>query len=294
MPGSEHPTASDRWRDYLHRFHADRPAITESLLAGSTACGLGSPYDWLVSGVGRMVDDTVCLDVGCGSAPMHPRLPTGRFVGVDVARAELHAATALGRRPVLQASATALPLGDDSVDVLVASMSLMVMEPVEQAVAEMARVARPGAPVGIILPTGWPVRPRDAVLVLALAASLRGLPSPGQVIDLRLPRLLRAAGFAVVANQARRFAWSLADERDAAVLVDSLYLPGYPPSRTAAAVAALTRLAGPGVQFPVPIRRVLARRVPGRPAPAPRRTRARGVPPSRRTGSPCGADRIDR
>lgn len=253
------PIAGSAWHDYVTRFHRERPAITEALLAHTRRGDVGSPYDWLVRGVTH-AENATWVDLGCGSAPIHPRQRAARYVGVDVSAAELAVAASVGRSALVRATATGLPLAAETADVVSAAMSLMLLDPTARAMAEIARVAKPGAVLAVIVPTGWPVAVRDARGLLTMTTALRDIPSAGGVVELRLPRLMRAAGFDVLDNRALRFSYRLADEHDVRLLIESLHLPNVSTRRMDAAVTALARRAGPGADFPVPIRRLLARR----------------------------------
>jgi 2-polyprenyl-6-hydroxyphenyl methylase/3-demethylubiquinone-9 3-methyltransferase len=89
--------------------------------------------------------DEVLLDAGCGGGLLapHVRRLWYRHVGVDVRRAGLEQSAARGVAPVL-GDATALPLADDSIDVVVAGELLEHVTDLPSTVAELARVLRPG------------------------------------------------------------------------------------------------------------------------------------------------------
>jgi 2-polyprenyl-6-hydroxyphenyl methylase/3-demethylubiquinone-9 3-methyltransferase len=89
--------------------------------------------------------DEVLLDAGCGGGLLapHVRRLGYRHVGVDVRRAGLEQSAARGVAPVL-GDATALPLADDSIDVVVAGELLEHVTDLPSTVAELARVLRPG------------------------------------------------------------------------------------------------------------------------------------------------------
>jgi ubiquinone/menaquinone biosynthesis C-methylase UbiE len=106
------------------------------------------------------------LDVGCGLAHLSCELAldvgtAGRIVGID-ASADMVAGAAeraarLGvadRVEVRQGDATALDLPDASVDFAVAVQSYSYVPRVEQAIAEAARVLRPGGRLAV-LETDW-------------------------------------------------------------------------------------------------------------------------------------------
>jgi SAM-dependent methyltransferase len=87
------------------------------------------------------------LDLGCGEGRAGRLLLAAgrRVLGIErsptLARA---AATGSPALPVAQADAAKLPLGDGCVGLVVASMSLLDMDDFEGAIAETARVLRPG------------------------------------------------------------------------------------------------------------------------------------------------------
>jgi len=93
------PRASRHWETYVQGFHHEHAGITERVLCAARGAG-GTPYSWVLGGVpsvGRV------LDIGCGSAPLGPALP-GRYLGIDLAAAELAAARAHGLPGLLAAA----------------------------------------------------------------------------------------------------------------------------------------------------------------------------------------------
>lgn len=96
----------------------------------------------------------ILLDVGCGSGQtmrwFHRIRPGWRTVGLDVAPEGLAAATALGVRSVMRASALHIPLRTASVD-LVITLDVLQHLPLaggdRQAMNEVARVVKPGGHV---------------------------------------------------------------------------------------------------------------------------------------------------
>lgn len=89
------------------------------------------------------------LEVGCGTGLVLARL--AKFArhaqGIDLSEGMLEHARRRGL-PVCQGSATALPFADESFDVTCSFKVLAHIPAIEQALAEMARVTRPG---GMIL-----------------------------------------------------------------------------------------------------------------------------------------------
>ncbi len=106
------------------------------------------------------------VDVGCGLAHLAIELaqevgPTGRIVGFDnsetmvAAARERVAAAGLGDRiAVSQCDATTLDLADDSADFVAVAQVYSYVPEVARAVAEAARVLRPGGRLAV-LETDW-------------------------------------------------------------------------------------------------------------------------------------------
>ena len=249
-----------RWQAYLQRYHAQAPGVTEAAFEHVADPSVGSPYEWLVAALpGRLGD---VLDVACGNAALQPRLRGATsYLGVDLSAAELAEARERGRGPVTRGDARTLPVPDASVDTVVSSMGLMLVDPLRAGVGEIARVLRPGGTVGVLLPALGPLRPGDLRPLLALSRHLRGPGSmPHRVGRARLRRVAREAGLAVVHTATRRFAFPLRTADDARLAVRALYTPGRTTGQLAAAEAALARLAGPGRELPVPLLRVVLRK----------------------------------
>ncbi|MBX3726568.1 MAG: malonyl-ACP O-methyltransferase BioC [Xanthomonadales bacterium] len=95
---------------------------------------------------------SVVLDVGCGpgraTAALARRWRDARVIGVDLALPMLRLARRargwLRRQPVVCADANRLPLPDASVDLLFSSLCLQWLGDPQAALAEFARVLRPG------------------------------------------------------------------------------------------------------------------------------------------------------
>lgn len=87
------------------------------------------------------------LDLGCGEGRIGRLLHTvgHQLIGLDSAQSlTAHAREAGHYQRVLTADAAAIPLDDDSVDLVVAFMSLHDMDDPAGAIAESARVLEPG------------------------------------------------------------------------------------------------------------------------------------------------------
>jgi SAM-dependent methyltransferase len=110
------------------------------------------------------------LDVGCGNgtylAELVRRGHTGPIVGIDrspamARRSAAHAATAI-------ADAQALPLADDSVDVVLSMHMLYHVPDIDRAISELRRVVRPGGTA--MVTTNGPGHTREVKQLFAAAA----------------------------------------------------------------------------------------------------------------------------
>ena len=247
------------WADYVHTFHADHPGITEQAFRHAAHSVLGTPYDWLL----RAIDAPLgrVLDVACGNAALLPRLDKHEsYLGIDTSEHEIARARTLGRGPVTLADARALPLADDSVDTVLSSMGLMLIDPVQDALREIRRVLVPGGMLAVLVPSLWPVSLRDARLGLPLALSLRGPGSmPQQLWAHRLRGVMHDAGLEMVDAARDRFPFPVHRPEHASLAIRSLYTPGRSPHTLGRAERLLARLSGPGGELPVPLLRVVAR-----------------------------------
>ncbi len=249
--------ADDRWAAYIAEYHAGNPGITETAFEHARDAALGTPHDWLAAVLPGRVG--AVLDVACGSAPMFDRLEHDSYLGVDLSSAELDLARARGRGPVVMVDARRLPLPDASVDTVVCSMGLMLVQPVEDAVQEIARVLRPGGRFALLLPSLGPVALRDLRPIAALTAALRGPGAMPQRLGARRIRtVLAAAGLAVQAQQRHRFAFALRGPDDVRLAVSALYTPGRSARRLRRAEDRLSRYAGVDGEIGLPLLRVLA------------------------------------
>jgi len=121
----------------------------------SSFAGVGNPH-----AIDRIPAGAVVVDIGCGAgtdllvAAMRTG-PTGRAIGVDMTEAmrrratEGAAACGLTNVDVRPGDATRLPLDDASVDVVISNGVLNLVPEKERAVAEIARVLKPGGRVQI-------------------------------------------------------------------------------------------------------------------------------------------------
>lgn len=246
--------SSTEWREYLAGFHADNAGITEELLAHTTD-GDVDPYRWLAS---QVRPSARVLDLACGSGPLE-RLHPGPWVGVDVSHHELERARGAGAEPVLVADGTALPFVSGVFDTVVCSMALMLIQPIEMALSEVARVLTAGGRLVALLPTNKPLNAGDAVRYGQLLAAIRGrLRYPNDAALADAEAVLASAGLSPVADERRRFECHVADAHTAALCVSSLYLPDTPADRIERAFDVTRRWIGHTIG--VPLRLMVAER----------------------------------
>ncbi|MEU9245384.1 class I SAM-dependent methyltransferase [Streptomyces sp. NPDC048385] len=243
----------DGWRRYLAAYHDERPGITERFLDRADA----SPYAWLAEPLHGC--DGLVLDLACGSAPLRPLLQEAAWLGIDASPGELATAARAGRGPLIRADAARLPLADGSVAAVAAAMCLPVVTPLEQVLAEVRRVLRPGGVLAALVPSTRGLSPAGAARWVRVMATLRAVrqPWPNPQARDRLAPLLRQAGFQVIADEPKVFTLTLIGAPDARLLVDALYLPSTDPARIRSAKQQLGRWAMPGRRLELPLRRVV-------------------------------------
>ncbi|WP_207954188.1 class I SAM-dependent methyltransferase [Saccharopolyspora elongata] len=219
-----------------------------------------SPYGWLAEPLHDI--SGLIVDIGCGTAPTREHLIGRRWVGVDLSSSELAVAVAAGRCPLVQARADALPVADNAADAVCAAMSLQVLTPLSAALAEIARILRPGGLLAALVPSRLGFAPRGwlgwASVLNALGVTSHPWLNP-RVCD-GVVKVLGRRSFEIVSSHRRTFLFPISTGEAAELLVDSLYLPGTSADRIAAAKHTLGAWARPGRTLPLPLRRVVARR----------------------------------
>lgn len=147
------------------------PAELALLPADAVAsfAGIGNPH-----AIAPVESGAVVLDVGCGAGTdllLAARRvgPRGRAIGIDMteamrARARASAAACgLANVDVREGDATRLPVEDTSVDVVIANGVLNLVPDKRRAVAEIARVLKPGGRIQIADIVIGEVLPDDAL-----------------------------------------------------------------------------------------------------------------------------------
>lgn len=131
----------------LRQFHA-QPGKTSSALEPWRTREGDNSYQVMVREVAAWPRGSKILDLACGDGYLLSQLSQAGFsnlVGVDQSPEELaRARQRLGPSVDLHCQeARALPLSDASIDLVVCHWALMILEPVEPILAEIARVLRP-------------------------------------------------------------------------------------------------------------------------------------------------------
>jgi len=129
---------SDR-EAFLRRFHAARPGITSSALAGAAS------YDRLIAAVPR---GARVLDLGCGDDHLVSRLGP-RAIGLDLAPAP-----GARTRAIVCGRAQAMPFADGAFDACVCHLAFMLFDDLDRVVAELGRVVVPGGVFAAVLGGG--------------------------------------------------------------------------------------------------------------------------------------------
>jgi SAM-dependent methyltransferase len=248
------PEPPEGWNAYLAGFHMERAGITEAVLDGARSDDGQDPYGWVAE---ALPDHGLVLDVACGSGPLASRVP-GRWVGLDLSPSELDLAAARAPGRVAMGDATSAPVRSRSAEAVACSMALMLLPDPGAALAEMARLLRPGGLLVALVPATAPLTVRDRVRYARLLAALRLRRLPfrhhGVLDDPRT--LLAPAGLTLVDVQQRRFAYPLTGPDDGLLFARSLYLPGLDPQRWPAAQRVAGRWTGTAIG--IPLRRLVA------------------------------------
>jgi SAM-dependent methyltransferase len=160
----------------------------------------------------------------------------------------------------VRGDAAALPFANETFDLVLCSMALMLFEPVDAALAEVRRVLIPRGIALFLLPGSRPLSARDRVRYARVLAALRelGPAYPNQVHLGRLPSRLSRASLSVLGDDRRRFRYRFGDERAARRFVESLYAPGRPPERIERAVQLAEGWVGSEID--IPLRRLVCQK----------------------------------
>ena len=233
------------WPGYVAAYHDANPGITEALLSSARDAAGRTPYDWLVEAV---PGSGTVVDLACGSAPIVRQLPGRRVVGVERSAGELAQACRMPSTParprLLRADAAALPVASGTAAAVTASMALMVLDPFEAALTEIARVLRRGGTLVATVPTRPPPGADESgsaalfrQILVHLGQARTAYPQPLDAES--APERFAAAGLELLDDAAALFVRRVADEADAALAVRSFYAPGATVGQVSAAIRAL-------------------------------------------------------
>ena len=248
------------WADYVAGYHDANPGITEDVLVGARDGSGRTPYDWLLEAV--PAGASTVIDLACGSAPLAGLLAAPRVVGIDQSAAELARAKAARSGLLVRGRAPALPFTAGCADAVVASMALMLLRPLDAALAEIGRLLRPGGTLVATLPIraaspGPPGTPAFAKILATLGQTARNYPEP--LDDENLADRFSRSGLTLGGDETALFARAVRGPDDAERIIRSIYAPGAGPERVASAVAELQeRVRSAPVTITYRIRRLVA------------------------------------
>ncbi len=146
---------------FLVDFHREFPAATVRAFGQGRLSDGRTSYELLVEDV----EGGAVLDLACGDGHLTQllaeRFPASTLMGLDLSEEDLAIARGRGvEANFVQGRAQALPLPDGSQNAVLCHMALMLMDEVEQVVAELRRVLRVGGSFGAVL--GGGLRAGDA------------------------------------------------------------------------------------------------------------------------------------
>ena len=193
----------------LHRYHT-QPGKTAAVFERWRNAAGRSSYEVVVEETGAIARDARVVDLACGDGHLLgllARLGFENLTGVDLSPHELAAARKrLGPRVELYCEdVRSLSLPDESFDLVLCHMALMLIEPVDSAVGEIARILKPG---GCFLAVVNRFRRDPASEVFR--AELHRITAECEMERLKLgdPRVLTAPGL----NELIRKSWRSGDD----------------------------------------------------------------------------------
>ena len=187
---------------FLKFFHDKYPGCSSrAFSSGRITDGgrSGSSYDLVASVISSASAQPVILDVGCGDGflleTVGDLLADSRLIGIDMSAAELAKARArsgLAGAELRCERVHDLSLPDSSVDFALSHMALMLMQNVEDAIAQIARVLKPGGYISTVVGAR---RPEGGALDLFVKVFRRVFKEyGGQSVELGDPRTRSSDG----------------------------------------------------------------------------------------------------
>ncbi len=163
---------------FLHAFHAAHPGATPAAIGHWQIDDTGrTSYDLLADFLVAEAADEVVMDLGCGDGALVEKILAAdggplAVIGVDASPEELKKAKKrLRKRAVLHHGiAHYLPTPDEELAGVGCHMALMLMQPAEEVVAEVARVLMPGGVLGAVVGTHTHAEPMFQTFVEQLKA----------------------------------------------------------------------------------------------------------------------------
>ncbi|MFT5685728.1 MAG: SAM-dependent methyltransferase [Myxococcota bacterium] len=152
---------------FLHAFHAAHPGATPTALAHWQIDDTGrSSYDLLTDFLVAEAADEVVVDLACGDGLLAEKIIAAEggplaVIGVDASPEELKKAKKrLRKRAVLHHGlADCLPIPSAEIAGVSCHMALMLMQPIEEVIAEIARILIPGGVLGAVVGAPTSVEP---------------------------------------------------------------------------------------------------------------------------------------
>lgn len=197
--------------DYLQGWHDRHPGATSAMLDSLTDKAGRNSYEVLAEAI-QDGDDPV-LDLACGDGYLLELLQPNRVcVGMDWNIAELDAACRrIGHgAPLARANAAGLPVVAAAFGAVTCHYALMLLQPLEGVLAEVARVLRPGGLLASVLPAPPPENTPNPISVFRAAWQEVSGTYPVNIPPIQddralqlesLERLLANAGFSSVLVQ---------------------------------------------------------------------------------------------
>lgn len=146
---------------YLQDFHGRLPGATSlafaTLPAHTRSRQYRSSYEVLASIALESATPKAVLDVGCGDGHLLRLLADSnkplKLSGLDMSRGELDVAKSVLPAEVvlLNARTQEMPIDTGSIDIVLSHMALMLMDDIEQVLAEIRRVLTPGGTFAAIV-----------------------------------------------------------------------------------------------------------------------------------------------